>query len=360
MSPDRIQQFDYSINLLRALLWQDNTATNLTALLQAKQTWYDENVSTFFEDWVTDVFDIRTANEFGLAVWAIILGVPTTVILPPTTKANFGFGLPLLLTDAANQRGTWSPTTGVVVTAGQTDPNAGTEAVKVDLTGGSGTKKVSMVPVASGIPAGTTTLTVQVKLISGTQGAISSDINGTAQAWPTLTAGVWTPITLTFSNPALAHAFDIVSATGSTAVLDIFYPKLATGNKTSNGNLNFNNGNFGSLTSQAANLTTDQKRILLLLRYFKLTTLPSVTAINAGLKRILGSYGGAYVLDGLNMTYVTYVFGFQPNSALSFVLNNFDVMPRPAAVGVRFVISTRATFGFGPYNKNFNNGTFGA
>jgi hypothetical protein len=88
--------------------------------------------------------------------------------------------------------------------------------------------------------------------------------------------------------------------------------------------------------------------------------LPSVTAINAGLKRILGSYGGVYVLDGLNMTYVTYVFGFQPDSALSFVLNNYDVMPRPAAVGVRYVIATRATFGFGQYNKNFNNGTFGA
>jgi hypothetical protein len=356
----RIQEFDYSINLLRALLWQDNNTPALTALLQAKQAWYDTNVSTFWSDWVTDVFDIRTANEFGLAVWAIILGVPTTVILPPTTKKNFGFGLPLLLKDASDRQGTWTPTSGTTVTSGQTDPNAGSEAVLVNMASSGGTAKVAMNPATSGIPAGTCTLTFQAKLLSGTQGTISSDINGTAVAWPTLTAGVWTPITLTFTNPAAASAFNIVNATGSTAQIDIFYPKLCAGASTSNGNLNFNNGNFGSLTSQPANLTTDQKRILLLLRYFKLTTLPSVTAINEGLKRILGSYGGVYVLDGLNMTYVTYVFGFQPDSALSFILNNYDVMPRPAAVGVRYVISTRATFGFGPYNKNFNNGTFGA
>ena len=217
-SPTRVQQFDFAVDLLRALLWQDNNTPNMTAILQAKQTWYDTNVSTFWSDWVTDVFDIRTANQFGLAVWAIVLGVPTTVILPPTTKANFGFG-----------------------------------------------------------------------------------------------------------------SF----------------------------NKNFNNGNFGQNTSQAAILTLEQQRLLLLLRYFSLTTLPSVTNINAGLKRILGSLGTCYVLDPLDMSYITYVFTFIPNSELSFVLNNYDVLPRPSTLGIKFVTSSNSgTFGFGPYNKNFNNGTF--
>jgi len=214
----RIQEFDYSINLLRALLWQDNTAPKTTALLQQKQDWYDANVSTFWEDWVTDVFDIRTANEFGLAVWAIILGVPTSAIIPPTNKANFGFG--------------------------------------------------------------------------------------------------------TF-------------------------------------NKNFGHGNFGSNSSTVVGLTLEQKRILLRLRYFKLISRCTVPEINRIMKSVLGDQGSVYVLDANDMSFVTYVFGFQPNSALAFVLQNFDVLPRPAAVGVRYIVSTRATFGFGPFFKNFDNGTFG-
>lgn len=215
----RVQEIDYSVNLLRALLWQDNRAPKLTEVLQQKQTWYDTNVSTFWEDWVRDVFDIRTANEFGLAVWAIILGVPTSAVLPPTSKPNFGFG-----------------------------------------------------------------------------------------------------------------GF----------------------------NKNFNRGNFGSKTSTVVGLTLEQKRILLRLRYFKLTCKPTVPFINRGLKAILGDQGSVYVLDANDMSFVTYVFGFQPNSALEFVLQNFDILPRPAAVGVRYVIAGRKTWGFGSFRKNFNNGNFGA
>lgn len=89
-----IQQFDFSVNLLKALLWQDQKAANLQAILEAKQSWYDENQTAFWQDWVTDVFDLRTANDFGCVVWAIILGVPASLLYPPTpgNTAPFGFG----------------------------------------------------------------------------------------------------------------------------------------------------------------------------------------------------------------------------------------------------------------------------
>jgi hypothetical protein len=359
-SPTRVQQFDYAVNLLRALLWQDNNTPEMTAVLQAKQTWYDTNVSTFWSDWVKDVFDIRTANQFGLAVWAIVLGVPTTVILPPTTKANFGFGIPPLLVDAIDARSTWTPANGVTVTPGQTDPNGATNAVTVNLSTGTGSARaVKLQTVPGGVPAGSTTFTFQAKLVSGTQGTITSDINGVTAAWPALTTGVWTTVTLTINNATAGTTnVNLISPTASAANLEIYWPRMAAGAIVSNGNLNFNNGNFGSNSSQQAALTLNQQRILLLLRYFGLTTLPSVTLINEGLARILSQYGKMYVLDTLNMSYVTYVFGFQPDSDLSFVLNNFDVLPRPAAVGVRFLIAVRPTFGFGTFNKNFNNGTF--
>lgn len=216
-----IEDFDFSVDILSALLWRHDQATSLQALLQAKQDWYAANHTQFWEDWITNVFNIDTANEFGLSVWAQILGVPLNLIVSPNTGPQWGFG------------------------------------------------------------------------------------------------------------PA------------------------------SNGRFNFNNGNFG--TSQAGvSLTLDQKRILLKLRYFKLITRCTVPEINERMKAILGQYGSVYVLDGNNMQYITYVFGFTPNSALQFILENFDVLPRPAAVGVRYIVSTRPAFGFGAFNQNFNNGNFWA
>ena len=89
----RIQAFDFSVDLLRVLTWQYDNAPNLRALLQAKQDWYDANYTQFWNDWVTDVFDIRTANDFGLSVWAVILDLPLfgdTEVSPPNYPA-FGF-----------------------------------------------------------------------------------------------------------------------------------------------------------------------------------------------------------------------------------------------------------------------------
>lgn len=88
----KIQAFDYSVNLLRALLWQYNEAERLEALVRAKQSWYDENQTQFFTNWYDDVFNLQTANDFGLAVWAIILGLPLAVSPDDNTGQDiFGF-----------------------------------------------------------------------------------------------------------------------------------------------------------------------------------------------------------------------------------------------------------------------------
>lgn len=88
----KIQAFDYSVNLLKAILWQYNDALRLQGLLEAKQGWYDINQSAFWSNWYVDVFDLRTANDFGLAVWAVILGVPLAYALEDDpSKPIFGF-----------------------------------------------------------------------------------------------------------------------------------------------------------------------------------------------------------------------------------------------------------------------------
>jgi hypothetical protein len=214
----RIQAFDYSIDLLQAILWQYNDAVKLQSILEQKQTWYDEQYSEFWEDWYRDVFDLRTANDFGLSVWAILLNVPLTI------------------------------------TSGQTPAP--------DLWG--------------------------------------------------------------------------------------FGPFRR----------NFNRGNFAP-SSSGIKLTTAQKRLVLQLRYFQLITRGAIPEINRFLSYVFADYGQVYILDGLDMS-IDYVFTFLPPSQLRFVLESFDVLPRPAAVGVNYVVLVRDTFGFGPFHFNFNRGNFGS
>ena len=65
-----------TINLSTAIDWQRGSAVKLNELINLKQKWYEDNYCLFWNDWVTNVFDLRTANEFGLSVWSIILDVP--------------------------------------------------------------------------------------------------------------------------------------------------------------------------------------------------------------------------------------------------------------------------------------------
>ncbi len=213
----RIQAFDFSVDVMRALLWQYNEAARLEELVRQKQTWYDLNQTEFWDDWLVDVFDLRTANDFGLTVWAIILNFPL-----------------------------------VIASNGDDDDKP-----------------------------------------------------------------IW--------------GFDQYRE-------------------------NFNNGNFASIASSS--LTTEQKRLILRLRYFQLVTTGAVPEINAFLAYLFEPYGPAYVNDGYAMN-ARYVFDFPMDSAIQAVLSEFDLLPRPAAVRVDYVIIGDADgWGFGAYHENFTNGNF--
>ena len=88
-----VRTFDYSIDVLRPLQWKENAASNIRALLDNKQAWLDQNHTQFWQDFETDIFDLRTANDFGLAVWSIILDFPTFLNAGATLFTNnWGFG----------------------------------------------------------------------------------------------------------------------------------------------------------------------------------------------------------------------------------------------------------------------------
>lgn len=214
-----IQQFDFSVNLLQALLWQYNNATNLQALLEAKYNWYYTNQSQFWNSWITNVFDLATANDFGLAVWSIILGQPTFI----------------------------------------------------------------------------------------NNGPAPDD-----------------------------------------------YPAWGFGQY----HQNFTNGNFCNTTGSTYQLPTQWARLLLQLRYFQLTSSGTVPEINRMLAYLFADYGPAYLQDQLDMTQ-RYVFDFDMPSGLLLILQNFDILPRPAGVESTYIQGNLETWGFGQYHANFTNGNFG-
>lgn len=215
-----IQRFDFSVDLLRAVLWQYDGAPAIQSLLQQKSDWYEANQAQFWQDWYRDVFDLDTASEFGLAVWARILGIPLQVDLPPSplSKPTWGFG----------------------------------------------------------------------------------DFND-----------------------------------------------------------NFFDSNFSRLGESIQNLSTEQKRLVLKLRYIQLTSRGTVPEINRALTDLFEDSGGAYVIDRYDMTCIVF-FRSAPNESLRFVLEEYDLLPRPAGVGLAYQVAGRPAFGFGPYNENFYESNFGA
>lgn len=86
-----IQLFNFSVDLIKASLWQYDQATNLQGLLNQKAEWYNENQTDFWQNWIRDVFFLDTANDFGLTVWGIILGQPLYVNIPNENRPTWGF-----------------------------------------------------------------------------------------------------------------------------------------------------------------------------------------------------------------------------------------------------------------------------
>ncbi len=88
----RIEQFDFSVNLMQVLQWMRNDAINIQTLVQNEQAWYDENYTQFWQDWIVNVFNLLTADSFGLAVWCIILNIPNFMQeTQPLDQPIYGF-----------------------------------------------------------------------------------------------------------------------------------------------------------------------------------------------------------------------------------------------------------------------------
>jgi hypothetical protein len=82
----------YNTSLLQALKWQQNNAPNITALVTQKNNWYLNYQWSFWQNWFTNVFNLATANSFGILIWCIILGVPTQLFGLDSTTYAWAYG----------------------------------------------------------------------------------------------------------------------------------------------------------------------------------------------------------------------------------------------------------------------------
>ncbi|MDO5764072.1 MAG: DUF2612 domain-containing protein [Elusimicrobiales bacterium] len=71
--------FEPKIDLKQCLLWQYNNAPSLRALLLQKEAWYKIHQTDFWNYWYNNVFNLDTADDFGLGVWGEILDFPRQV-----------------------------------------------------------------------------------------------------------------------------------------------------------------------------------------------------------------------------------------------------------------------------------------
>lgn len=85
---------DLSVDLSRVILWEYEQAENLKAIINNQNIAHNKLVNEFWSDWYRDVFNIDTANRFGLSIWARILNVDLSVEFEPQLdKVAFGVGL---------------------------------------------------------------------------------------------------------------------------------------------------------------------------------------------------------------------------------------------------------------------------
>ena len=84
-----IGNIDFSADSLQAVkLWQYNDAERLNALLDGEIAFAKKNITGFWQNWFDDVFNIDTANNYGLTLWGQILGVRRISYTDPDTETE--------------------------------------------------------------------------------------------------------------------------------------------------------------------------------------------------------------------------------------------------------------------------------
>lgn len=105
------------------------------------------------------------------------------------------------------------------------------------------------------------------------------------------------------------------------------------------------NENTGVETSKT--LKDDEYQLILKVLSLKFYTKMSIHGINKTLKELFSFYKvQAYTVDYQDMTYVNYIFLWEIPDYLKQAFSNYDLLPRPLAIGTRYREAFYQIFGF--------------
>lgn len=65
--------FEFDENLIQNVIWQYDNAPALKSLIEAKDEYYNTNLTLFWDKIVSDFLNIHTATDWGLNLWGKIL-----------------------------------------------------------------------------------------------------------------------------------------------------------------------------------------------------------------------------------------------------------------------------------------------
>lgn len=66
---------DLGMDINKCITWQYNNAEKLKSIIALKAKWYSEHYTNFWKEWYEKVFNIDTANSFGLTLWGKLLNI---------------------------------------------------------------------------------------------------------------------------------------------------------------------------------------------------------------------------------------------------------------------------------------------
>ena len=96
------------------------------------------------------------------------------------------------------------------------------------------------------------------------------------------------------------------------------------------------------------NLKDDEFRTILMCLYQKQFINANIASINDFANSVLGSFAEVSVQDTTDMSYQIFTFNKRLPEWLKFCLENKDILPRPACVGLKVSETTYSWFGFAP------------
>lgn len=88
-----IYDLDINTDILENITCQYDQSPALSTLIAGEQKFFNTNVRDFWNSWKDIVFNLNTANRFGLLIWAVILGCTEYVEMTQKllTGKSFGF-----------------------------------------------------------------------------------------------------------------------------------------------------------------------------------------------------------------------------------------------------------------------------